>query len=85
MDRHQYEMLYRNQRPLDSSSDEEDENEETSDEEQTLEMNVKYTKKILIFLLTVLIETGQDYIQKPSIFKLNLVLKVILLKPILKI
>ena len=48
MDRHQYEMLYRNQRPVGSSSEED---EESSDEEENVEMKIKYTKKIFNFFI----------------------------------
>jgi hypothetical protein len=46
MDRHQYEMLYRNQRPVDSSSEEDE-----SSEEDTDEMKIKYTKKTFNFFI----------------------------------
>lgn len=48
MDRHQYEMLYRNQRPIDDSSEDE---EDTSDEEQEEEIKVSYAKKAFNFFI----------------------------------
>jgi hypothetical protein len=48
MDRHQYEMLYRNQRPIDDYSEDE---EDTTDEEQDEEMKINYTKKTFNFFI----------------------------------